>query len=126
MVVRLWMRYAGVALAGLVLAGCLPRPAPAPVAPTRVPATTAASPLPASAPTSTAVDLAMLDVLARPSLARGYLTTPNELMRAARLARAGVEPYKTAVDVELEFAAKSLKKEPEPAPEEIDIQDDQI
>jgi hypothetical protein len=72
------------------------------------------------------VDLAMLDVLVRPSLARGYLTTPNELMRAARLARAGVEPYKTAVDAELDFAAKSLKKEPEPAPDEIDIQDDQI
>jgi hypothetical protein len=72
------------------------------------------------------VDLAMLDVLARPSLARGYLTTPNELMRAARLARAGVEPYKTAVEAELEFAAKSLKKQPEPAPQLIDIRDSEI
>ena len=119
------MRYIGVVLAGLILAGCLPQPAPAPAAPTSAPATADRS-APAPAPTSAALDLAMPDVLARPSLARGYLTTPNELVRAARLARADVEPYKTAVDAELEFAAKALNKKPQRAPKQIDIHDDEI
>jgi hypothetical protein len=123
MLPRLWVRYVGVVLAGLILAGCLPQPAPAPVAPTRVPPTTGRS---ASTPGSATEDVAMLDVLARPSLARGYLTTPNELIRVARLARARIEPYKTAVDAELEFAAKSHRKELQPAPEEIDIQNDEV
>ena len=123
MLVRLRVRFVAVVLAGLLLGGCLPQPAPSPLAPTPAPTTAEA---PAPAPTPAGIDLTMLDVLARPSLARGYLTTPNELIRAARLARAGVEPYKTAVDAELEFAAKSLNKEPQPAPKLIDIQDDQI
>jgi hypothetical protein len=124
MLVRLKARLVAVMLAGLILAGCLPQPAPAP---TSVPTPSAerASPIaPASTPGT--VDLAMLDVLARPSLARGYLTTPNELVRAARLAQAGVEPYKTAVEAELEFAAKALDKKPLAAPQLIDIQNDQI
>src|SRR5262245_33354259 len=127
MLIRLWVRYIGVILAGLVLAGCLPQSAPAPLAPTRMPPTIATSAPPAApASTSATLDLAMLDVLARPTLARGYLTTPNELIRAARLAQAGVEPYKTAVDAELEFAAPTLDKQPQAAPELIDIQDAQI
>jgi Alginate lyase len=132
MLVRPWVRFGGMILAGLILAGCLPS-APAEPAPTRVlPPTPAPAPtpvstaMPAPAGTEAPVDLAMLDVLARPSLARGYLTTPNELARAARLAHAKIEPYKTAVKAELEFAAKALKKEPEPVPKVIDIQDDQV
>jgi hypothetical protein len=72
------------------------------------------------------VDLVMADVLARPTLARGYLTTPNELVRVARLAKAGIEPYRTAVKAELEFAAKATKKDLPKAPRLIDIQGDQV
>jgi hypothetical protein len=68
----------------------------------------------------------MSDVLARPTLARGYLTTPNELTRIARLAQHGVEPYRTAVAAELEFAAKARNKDPLVAPHLIDIQGDQV
>ncbi|MFN8567166.1 MAG: hypothetical protein U0Z44_06510 [Kouleothrix sp.] len=59
-----------------------------------------------------------------PTLARGYLTSPNELRRIAALAAAGREPYKTAVKVELGFAADTLKRKPPDVPELININDD--
>ena len=84
----------GLIIAGL-LAACAPSSpapeAPAPTAavvsavPTAVPA---ATPLPAPA----AVPTPVVDFLAQPTLARGYLTTPNELRRIAALARGIVLP----------------------------------
>jgi hypothetical protein len=113
----------------LVVVGCVSAPVPSQVA-TDAPAPSQGNsvlpdptqPLPSATP----VDLVMADVLTQPTLARGYLTTPNELIRIARLAKNGVEPYRTAVKAELAFAAKANKKELPPAPQVIDIQGDQV
>src|SRR5438552_3150670 len=114
---RCWVDCIGAVLGAVILVGCLPQPVPE--APTPPHAPTAES-APAAAETPT--DLAMLDVLSRPTLARGYLTTPNELTRIARLARAGVEPYKTAVAAALDYAAKIHDKESLSVPDTIDIE----
>ncbi len=62
-------------------------------------------------------------VLREPTLARGYLTTPNELRRAALLAQAGVEPYQSAVKQALRAAATALAHPPAAAPALIDIRE---
>ncbi|MFL5805316.1 MAG: alginate lyase family protein [Roseiflexaceae bacterium] len=121
------------ALLGAVLASCLPQSPPPEAVPTSVPAAQA-SPAPrASAPTSAPapagtapIDMQMLDILSRPTLARGYLTTPNELTRIARLARLGVEPYQSAVAAELKYAAQTRDATPLLVPKEIDIRGDQV
>jgi hypothetical protein len=64
--------------------------------------------------------------LAPTSLARGYLTTPAEQERAARLAEQGVEPYKTAVEEVLKSADAMLAAKRPRLPDEIDIKGDDI
>jgi Alginate lyase len=120
------LRCVGVVLLGAFLASCVPQPPAAPTA--GVPAARATAvpragaPTSAPAPAGTApLDMQMLDVLARPTLARGYLTTPNELARIARLAQAGVEPYQSAVAAELKYAGRTRADTPLPPPKEIDI-----
>lgn len=66
----------------------------------------------------------VVDIQGQQTLARGYLTTPPELMRAAQLARQGVEPYQSAVKVELDYAATALDGEQFRAPETINIKSD--
>src|SRR5687768_16427748 len=94
-----WVGCIGAVLVTVILVGCLPQPVPeAPTPPSVL--TERSISAPPSAPTAQSAhtvteaptDLAMLEVLSRPTLARGYLTTPNELTRIARLARAEVEP----------------------------------
>ena len=68
-----------------------PTVAVASAVPTSVPAATPL-PTPAAAPTP------VVDFLALPTLARGYLTTPNELRRIAALARPKQEPYRSAFE----------------------------
>jgi hypothetical protein len=131
-----WRQCIGVVLLGAALASCAAPQPPTPAAPTSVPAAQA-SPAPRpSAPTSApaaratagpaALDLEMLDILSRPTLARGYLTTPNELTRIARLAQAGIEPYQTTVAEELEYAERALDAKALRMPKEIDIRNDDI
>lgn len=120
-------------LAGL-LTSCAGQPAvPTPTS-VSVPSAATAVPTPAPAPAQPAAPTAgatqpapILDpeaLLAQPSLARGYLTTPNELRRAAALARAGQQPYAAAVKAELAYAADQLKRKPIEPPELININDD--
>jgi hypothetical protein len=66
----------------------------------------------------------MPDFLAMPTLARGYLTTPNELRRIAGLARSGIEPYQAAVKAELEYAKEALGKKDLKIPDTLKINDD--
>jgi alginate lyase len=132
------VRCIGMALVALMLVGCLPQQAPGQAVPSAPTAQSSAAPTSAPTPpgagsplagpgaTAAPFDREMPDVLARPTLARGYLTTPNELTRIARLARAGVEPYATAVEAELEFAAKARDKQMPPAPKLIDIQGPEV
>ena len=138
-------RWLGAGLLAAVLAGCAaapavetPTPAPATPAPAptaaglaaptatpdaELPTRPAAEPTAAPAPTSPAVVDAEA-FLALPTLARGYLTSPNELRRIAALAAAGQEPYATAVKAELAFAADTLDDKPIKVPEIININDD--
>lgn len=119
-------------LAAMMLAGCAgatapaaptPRAGPAALPATAVPATPTKRPLAQpSAPPRGSIDPQAY--LAMPTLARGYLTSPNELRRIAALAAAGREPYKTAVKAELGFAADTLKRKPPDVPELININDD--
>ena len=109
---------------GALLASCA-APTPAPDA-TATPEPTAAivakptaepaSPTPApSLPKPTARPRPNADpsaYLKLPTLARGYLTTPNELRRIAALAAAKAEPYRAAVKSELAFAADALARPP--------------
>jgi hypothetical protein len=74
-------RYVGLILSVVILAGCSSGSAPAQLSPTSPPPPSQSLLVPTSAPPPTAApkpfDMAMSDVLARPTLARGYLTTPN-------------------------------------------------
>ncbi|HNP73412.1 MAG TPA: alginate lyase family protein [Kouleothrix sp.] len=121
---------------GALLASCA-APTPAPDA-TATPEPTAAivakptaepaSPTPApSLPKPTARPRPNADpsaYLKLPTLARGYLTTPNELRRIAALAAAKAEPYRAAVKSELAFAADALARPPIDPPKLININDD--
>ncbi len=60
------------------------------------------------------------------TLARGYLTTPVELERAAQLAEQGVEPYQTAVAEALKSADAMLAAKRPRLPKQIDIEGDDI
>lgn len=64
------------------------------------------------------------EYLSLPTLARGYLTTPNEVRRIAALARAGQEPYTIAVAEELKYAASALDDWHENAPNSLKFSDD--
>src|SRR5689334_3426718 len=108
--VHLWI---GAVIAGLLLAACSPGQPPEPPTPTQsaqlptaAPTALAAATAIPSAPTASAIEspTPMPDFLAMPTLARGYLTTPNELRRIAGLARSGIEPYQAAVKAELDYA----------------------
>lgn len=127
-------------LASVLLAACAGQAAPQPAStpaptptlrqelPTRAPVRTPVltpRPRPSAepgAPTPTPLDPAAL--LKQPTLARGYLTSPNELRRVAALAAAGQEPYKVAVKGLLGYAADALKRKPIDVPELININDD--
>jgi hypothetical protein len=109
-----------------LLAACVPsQPAPvAPSPPTALPITSTVAPAPTSIPITPTKPAAarptpMPDFLALPTLARGYLTTPNELRRIAALARAGNEPYKVAVKAELAYAKDALGAWDETVPDTL-------
>src|SRR3954468_8521335 len=80
----------GLIIAGL-LAACAPsQPGPQVPTPTAVvvPAVPTSAPVATPLPTPpSVVATPAVDFLAQPTLARGYLTTPNELRRIAALAR---------------------------------------
>jgi hypothetical protein len=73
---------------------------------------------------ATAQPTPMADFLALPTLARGYLTTPNELRRIAALARAGTAPYQAAVKAELGYAKDALGKDSLRVPDMLAFDDD--
>lgn len=66
----------------------------------------------------------MPDFLAQPTLARGYLTTPNELRRIAGLARLKQEPYQAALKQELAYAKSALGDWNEDVPSSLKFSDD--
>jgi len=125
---RFWAARLGIGfvIAGL-LAACAPSQ-PAPEAPTPTVAVTPTLAIPASAatplPTAAATSTPAVDFLALPTLARGYLTTPNELRRIAALARAGAEPYKSAVKAELGYAKDALGQDAPRVPNTLKFDDD--
>jgi hypothetical protein len=101
-------------------------PAPPPtvllIAPTSAP-----TPMPIALTPTAAVaaqPTPMPDFMALPTLARGYLTTPNELRRIAALARAGTEPYQVAFKQELAYADTALGDWDESIPDELRFGDD--
>src|SRR6476659_2669311 len=125
---RFWAARLGI---GFVIAGLLAACAPsqqAPEAPTPTVAVTPTLAIPASAatplPTAAATSTPAVDFLALPTLARGYLTTPNELRRIAALARAGAEPYKSAVKAELGYAKDALGQDAPRVPNTLKFDDD--
>jgi hypothetical protein len=117
-------------LIGVLLTSCSvqsPEPTPTPIAPTvSALATEPAVATPAARqPSERPAAIADADAyLTKPTLARGYLTTPNELRRIAVLARAGQGPYKTAVASELGYAADALTQKPIDVPNLINFDDD--
>lgn len=126
---RSWAARLGIGLIIIgLLAACAPsQPAPeaptstaavAPAAPTSAPA---ATPLPTAA---AAVATPTVDFLAQPTLARGYLTTPNELRRIAALARLKQEPYQAALKQELAYAQAALGDWKEDVPSSLKFSDD--
>jgi len=108
---------------GFIIAGLLAACAPSQTAPEAPSPTTAALPI---APTEAASALPMPipDFLALPTLARGYLTTPNELRRIAALARAGTDLYKAAVKAELGYARDALGQDAPRVPDTLKFDDD--
>ncbi len=128
---RSWAARVGIGfIIGGMLAACAPsQPAPEaptttalPIAPTLAPANTPSALSPTEA--ATARPTPMPDFLALPTLARGYLTTPNELRRIAALARAGTEPYKAAVKAELGYAKDALDQDAPKVPNTLKFDDD--
>ncbi|MEO7910105.1 MAG: alginate lyase family protein [Roseiflexaceae bacterium] len=87
------------------------------VAPTAMPAATLL-PAPVAIPTPE------VDFLAQPTLARGYLTTPNELRRIAALARLKQEPYQAAFRQELAYALAQFDDWNEDVPDSLKFSDD--
>jgi len=130
---RSWAARLGI---GFVIAGLLvacastepspetlsPTPAALPIAPTLAPIATPIGL--AATEAATALPTPMPDFLKLPTLARGYLTTPNELRRIAALARAGDEPYKAAVKAELGYAKDALGQEALSLPATLQFDDD--
>ena len=62
--------------------------------------------------------------MAQPTLARGYLTTPNELRRIAALARLKQEPYQAALKQELAYAKAELGDWNEDVPDSLKFSDE--
>jgi hypothetical protein len=97
--------------------------APTPAAPQAVPTPAVSTVLPApTAALSAATPVE--DFLALPTLARGYLTTPNELRRIAALARQKQEPYQVALKHELAYAKAALDDWDEKVPDTLKFSDD--
>jgi hypothetical protein len=93
------------------------------IVPTQTPIALAPTALPPTATVSTS-PTPMPDFLALPTLARGYLTTPNELRRIAALARAGTEPYQVAFKQELAYADAAVGDWDENIPDQLRFGDD--
>jgi hypothetical protein len=115
---------------GCILTACGGVPSPgaptatavvAPAAPTFAPASTAP---PAPTPEPGGAVTQAPDYLALPTLARGYLTTPNELRRIAALAREEQEPYQAAFKQELAYAKAALDDWDEAVPDTLKFGDD--
>jgi hypothetical protein len=110
-----------------MLAACAPNP-PVPEAPvpTTVVAAAVSTAVPAAAPlpAPTAASTPIEDFLALPTLARGYLTTPNELHRIAAQARLKQEPYQIALKQELAYAKDALDDWNEDVPKSLKFSDD--
>ena len=126
---RLWAARLGIGflIAGLLAACSLNPPAPELPAPTAVVATSEAQAVPTAVPATTppaAVPTPEVDFLALPTLARGYLTTPNELRRIAALARLKREPYQVALKQELAYAKAELDDWNEDVPDSLKFSDD--
>jgi len=120
----------GFIVAGL-LAACAPEsPAPEAPVPTAVVATSAAQAVPTALPAATplpaptAVPTPTVNFLRLPTLARGYLTTPNELRRIAALARLKQEPYQAGLKQELAYAKAELGNWNEEVPDALKFSDD--
>ena len=120
----------GFIVAGL-LAACAPEsPAPEAPVPTAVVATSAAQAVPTALPAATplpaptAVPTPTVNFLGLPTLARGYLTTPNELRRIAALARLKQEPYQAGLKQELAYAKAELGNWNEEVPDALKFSDD--
>jgi hypothetical protein len=125
---RSWAARLGIGfiIAGL-LAACAPsQPAPEVLVPTSagVPAVPTAAPAATRLPTPAAVPVPMVDFLALPTLARGYLTTPNELRRIAAMAQQKQEPYQVAVKQELAYAKGAIDDWNEDVPKTLKFSDD--
>jgi hypothetical protein len=116
------------AVLSMVLSGCAAEAPPvtpaAQVAPTAAPAPVATATLPTAARTAAPAEPNQAAPAAEPSLARGYLTTPSELRRAAVLAGAGEVPYAAAVKAELDYAANALEDWDEQVPKTLKFSDD--
>lgn len=122
--------------AALILAACTPQqtteaptPEQAPQAtPAQTPNVAISPPTQITAPTAIGVGIPAEtpNFASAKTLARGYLTTPNELRRIAAMAQAGVEPYRTAVAAELQYAADALAEKDLNIPEKINIRGDDI
>jgi hypothetical protein len=113
-------------IAGL-LAACLPsQPVPEVSPPTATIVSTlpTAAPVVTPVPTSAAILTPAVDFLAQPTLARGYLTTPNELRRIAALAALEQEPYQAALKQELAYAKAGLDDWNEDVPNSLKFSDD--
>ena len=113
------------------LAACAGEAAPAPpippstTQPTANAAPTASAPAAADpAPRATTTAPAAVDYLSLPTLARGYVTSPNELRRIANLARLKQEPYRSAVKSELAYADAALGDWSEDVPDTLKFSDD--
>ena len=119
----------GLIIAGL-LAACAPgqqppeSPVPTAAAAPSAPTVAPASPPPASTPRPGLAPTPVPDFLALPTLARGYLTTPNELRRIAALARQKQEPYQVAFKQELAYAKTALGDWDEKVPDTLKFNDD--
>jgi hypothetical protein len=126
---RSWAARLGI---GLIVAGMLAACAPSPPvpeapAPTAVVAAAVSTAVPAVAPlpTPTAAPSTLIEeFLALPTLARGYLTTPNELRRSAAMARLKQEPYQIALKQELAYAQAALENWNEDVPNSLKFSDD--
>ncbi|HEU5101311.1 MAG TPA: alginate lyase family protein [Roseiflexaceae bacterium] len=84
-------------------------------APTSASAPALATPLPRPQAGATPVP----DFLSQPTLARGYLTTPNELRRIAALAAQKQQPYQIAFERELAYAKAALADWNEETPDTL-------
>jgi hypothetical protein len=119
---RLWIC---LLIAACLVAACTPEQEP-PDAPAATSAAALATPTPVSTPEPAtplprpgAAATPVPDFLAQPTLARGYLTTPNELRRIAALAAQQEQPYQIAFERELAYAKAGLDDWDEQVPDTL-------